>query len=70
MAQHVEGCDTVAKVVTMSIGCGTKLPTQNRSMESFIQAVDATLYHAKQQGRNQTVVDIFDDDHVTERKAQ
>ncbi len=47
---------SVAKVVTMSIGCGTALPTQESSMENFIRAVDAALYRAKQQGRNQAVV--------------
>ena len=46
----------VAKVVTMSIGCGTALPTQESSMENFVRAVDAALYRAKQQGRNQAVV--------------
>ena len=45
----------IAKVVTMSIGCGTVSPTQSSSMEDFFQAVDAALYRAKQQGRNQTV---------------
>ncbi len=48
---------SVSKMVTMSIGCGTTLVTQKTSMEDFIQAVDAALYRAKQQGRNKTVVD-------------
>ena len=48
---------SVPKVVTISIGCGTALPTQKSSMEDFVQAVDAALYRAKQQGRNKTVVD-------------
>jgi len=47
---------SIAKVVTLSIGCGTALPTQESSMENFIRAVDAALYRAKQQGRNQTVI--------------
>ena len=47
---------SVAKVVTMSIGCGTAFPTQDSSMENFIRSVDAALYRAKQQGRNQTVM--------------
>ena len=49
----------IAKVVTMSIGCGTVSPTQSSSMEDFFQAVDAALYRAKQQGRNQTVSKQF-----------
>ena len=57
----------VAKVVTMSIGCGTALPTHRNSMETFLKAVDAALYRAKQQGRNQTVVETFESDHVTDR---
>lgn len=47
---------SAAKVVTMSIGYGTALPTQESSMENFIRSVDAALYRAKQQGRNQTTV--------------
>ncbi|SEN67333.1 diguanylate cyclase domain-containing protein [Nitrosomonas marina] len=46
----------IAKVVSMSIGCGTALPKQGSSMENFIRAVDDALYCAKQKGRNQTVV--------------
>ncbi len=46
---------SVAKVVTMSIGCGTAFPKQESSMENFVRAVDAALYRAKQQGRNQTI---------------
>jgi len=51
---------TLGGVVTMSIGCGTSSPTQNSSVETFINAVDAALYQAKHQGRNQTVVANFD----------
>lgn len=51
----------VAKVVTISIGCGTTLPAQSSSMEGFIQAVDSALYRAKQQGRNKTVLDQYDE---------
>lgn len=47
---------SVAEVVTMSIGCGTAFPTEESSIENFIRAVDAALYSAKQQGRNQTVI--------------
>ncbi len=45
-----------AKVITMSIGYGTALPTKESSMENFIRSVDAALYLAKQQGRNQTTM--------------
>lgn len=46
----------VAEVVTISIGCGTAFPTEENSIENFIRAVDAALYSAKKQGRNQTVI--------------
>ncbi len=47
---------SVAGVVTMSIGCGTAFPTKEGSTENFVRAVDAALYRAKQQGRNQTIL--------------
>ncbi len=46
----------VASVVTISIGCGTVVPTPGSSMEDFIQVVDAALYSAKHQGRNRTMM--------------
>ena len=48
-------------IATMSFGCGTYLPTHDSPMEVFVNAVDAALYQAKHQGRNQTVVANLDD---------
>ena len=44
--------DVNAPSVTMSIGYGTIEPQPDSAMEDFLQAVDAALYRAKQQGRN------------------
>ncbi len=59
----------VAKVVTISIGFGTARPTPGSSFGAFLQAVDAALYRAKQQGRNRTVAAAFAGDRVTDGKG-
>lgn len=42
----------VAPVLTVSIGIGTIVPTQDEQPLTFITAIDRALYQAKQQGRN------------------
>ncbi len=41
--------------VTVSIGVSTTIPDTNRSPEVLVQAADAALYRAKEQGRNQVI---------------
>jgi diguanylate cyclase (GGDEF)-like protein/PAS domain S-box-containing protein len=42
----------VEKVVTISVGVSTTIPSQNEDPISFIESVDKCLYVAKQRGRN------------------
>jgi diguanylate cyclase (GGDEF)-like protein len=42
----------VAAYITLSLGVACLIPTPNSSCQELIAAVDAKLYHAKQQGRN------------------
>jgi diguanylate cyclase (GGDEF)-like protein len=45
----------VAGRLTVSIGAGLILPTENRSYNGLIQLADEALYSAKEQGRNRVV---------------
>lgn len=50
-----------AKVVTVSIGVASCVPSGARRAESLVQAADANLYEAKRQGRNRVVSSSPDD---------
>ncbi len=45
----------VSQILTISMGIGTKTPSQKDEPRAFIDAVDRNLYLAKQQGRNRQV---------------
>ncbi len=45
---------TVARLVTISAGIGTTVPSGSEPPLAFIEAVDRCLYRAKQAGRNRT----------------
>jgi diguanylate cyclase (GGDEF)-like protein/PAS domain S-box-containing protein len=42
----------VSQILTVSLGVGTVIPSQNEEPISFIETVDGRLYQAKQKGRN------------------
>lgn len=42
--------------VSLSIGCACAAPTTDRRPESLLAAADESLYRAKRQGRDQTVL--------------
>jgi diguanylate cyclase (GGDEF)-like protein len=42
----------VGPIVTMSVGLGTIIPSQEDAPLKFLEAVDACLYQAKNSGRN------------------
>ena len=46
--------ESVAPVVTVSIGAAYVAPTLERSSHGFVQLADEALYEAKGNGRNQT----------------
>lgn len=46
----------VAGVVTISIGVASCVPQQGQSSASLVQAADAAMYQAKNQGRNKVVL--------------
>ena len=47
---------TVTGVVTISIGVASCVPQQGQSSASLLQAADAAMYRAKNQGRNKVVL--------------
>lgn len=46
----------VSKIVTISLGLATLVPSLDKSPKSLINQADQALYNAKQQGRNQTAI--------------
>ena len=50
-----------SKVVTVSIGVASCVPSGACPAESLVQAADANLYEAKRQGRNRMVSSFLDD---------
>lgn len=49
---------SVAKIVTVSAGVGTIVPSQEDDATKFLERVDQALYRAKQNGRNTVAVAI------------
>ncbi|MEE2799635.1 MAG: diguanylate cyclase [Pseudomonadota bacterium] len=43
------------QILTLSMGIGTLIPSQQDDPRAFLEAVDRSLYQAKQQGRNRIV---------------
>ncbi|HBT55570.1 MAG TPA: sensor domain-containing diguanylate cyclase, partial [Pseudomonas sp.] len=43
------------QILTVSMGIGTIVPGQHDDPRAFLDAVDRSLYQAKQQGRNRIV---------------
>ncbi|WP_448550052.1 diguanylate cyclase [Thalassotalea fusca] len=51
---------SVSDRVTISMGVGCIIPDNSKCAEAFIEAVDKTMYLAKEQGRNRVVAMPFD----------
>ncbi len=47
-------CEGNQRMVTVSVGVATDVPSQDLERQQIIEAADKALYHAKKQGRNQT----------------
>ena len=54
--QIAHAASPVSQILTLSLGVGTVVPTQEGGMMKFIDAVDRQLYQAKQQGRDRIAV--------------
>ncbi len=54
--QIAHAASPVSQILTLSLGVGTVVPTQEGGMMEFIDAVDRQLYQAKQQGRDRIAV--------------
>jgi diguanylate cyclase (GGDEF)-like protein/PAS domain S-box-containing protein len=49
------GASPTADVITVSVGVATGVPEQGGRPEALVQAADANLYRAKEQGRNRVI---------------
>jgi diguanylate cyclase (GGDEF)-like protein len=55
-AEAIPHASATGAIVTVSIGCGTTVPSEGASATTFLEAVDKCLYKAKDAGRNQLVL--------------
>ncbi|ELR63680.1 GGDEF family protein [Photobacterium marinum] len=53
---RINGADSAATIVSISIGVNTIIPTENNSPDIFFKKTDKALYQAKDNGRNQFCV--------------
>lgn len=49
----------ISKFVTMSLGVASTIPLTDSSWEKLIKIADEALYQAKEEGRNQTILQTF-----------
>ena len=54
-ALHIENADSSFGIVTVSIGVASAMPALDAPAAAVLNAADAALYRAKQQGRNRAL---------------
>ena len=57
--QLVNAGSQISKFVTMSLGVASTIPLTDSSWEKLIKIADESLYQAKEEGRNQTILQTF-----------